>query len=83
MAVGFLVAGIVFLFVVIISLIILGLVFWIFMLVDCAKRDFKNDNEKIVWIIIIALLGILGATIYYFVVKLNDKKNKPQKKNKK
>ena len=51
------------------------------MLVDCAKRDFNKDNEKVVWIIVIALLGAIGAAIYYFVVKINDKdKTKIKKK---
>ena len=26
-------------------------VFWLFLLVDCLKRDFKKDYEKIVWIL--------------------------------
>jgi len=53
---------------------ILGTVFWILMIVDCAKRKFKNDNDKIVWIVLLALTHLLGATIYYFVVKRNGKK---------
>lgn len=52
---------------------VLAFIFWVFMLVDCAKRDFKNDNDKVVWIIVIALLGIIGAAIYYFVVKIQKK----------
>lgn len=60
-----------------IILVILFFIFWILMLVDCVKRDFKNQNEKIVWVIVIALLGIIGAAVYYFVVKISkDKKVK-------
>jgi Co/Zn/Cd efflux system component len=55
-------------------------IFWILMIVDCAKRDFKNENEKIVWIIVIVLAGWIGALIYYFAVKSNsDKKNSRRK----
>jgi len=50
------------------------LVFWILMLVDCVKRKFKEDSEKIIWVLVIALTGIIGALIYYFVVKNKDKK---------
>ncbi len=54
-------------------------IFWIWMIIDCAKRDFKKDNEKVVWIIVIVLLNAVGATIYYFAVKFQDK-NKAKKK---
>jgi len=53
---------------------IFALVFWILMLVDCAKRKFKQESEQIVWILVIALTGIIGALIYYFVVKSKNKK---------
>ena len=49
-------------------------VFWIWMIIDCAKRDFRKDVEKIVWIIIIVLAGWLGALIYLFVVKNSNKR---------
>ena len=58
---------------------ILLFVFWIWMIIDCAKRNFKKENEKIVWILVIVLLNVLGATIYYFAVKFQDK-NKAKKK---
>ena len=43
------------------------------MLVDVAKRKFKEENEKIVWILVIALTGIIGAAIYYFIIKVPNK----------
>ena len=48
-------------------------VFWVWMLIDCLKRDFKKDYEKIVWILVMIFLHILGAIVYYFVVKVADK----------
>ncbi len=64
---------------VLISLIILVIlslwVFWIWMIVDCVKRNFKNDNDKVVWILVLVFLGILGAIIYFFVIK-NKQDNK-------
>jgi len=47
-------------------LAIASLVFWIMMLIDAAK--YKTDNQ-VVWILVICLTGVIGALIYYFVVK--------------
>ena len=57
----------------IIILCILGFIFWIFMIIDVAKRDFKQENDKIIWILVVILAGIIGALIYYFVIKRPDK----------
>jgi len=57
----------------IIALSILAFVFWIFMIVDVAKRNFKKENDKIVWILVVVLAGIIGAIIYYFVIKKSNK----------
>ena len=48
-------------------------VFWLWMLVDCLKRNFKNDIEKVVWVLVLIFLHLLGALIYYFVVKIPGK----------
>lgn len=53
---------------------ILGFLFWLWMLIDCAKRDFPKANDKIVWILIIIFIQIIGAIIYYFVFKRKLKK---------
>lgn len=42
------------------------LVFWIMMLIHVLNHDVK---DKTVWVIVIIFTGILGAIIYYFVVK--------------
>lgn len=49
-------------------------VFWILMLIDCVKRKFKKDTEKIVWVLVIIYTGIIGALIYYFIVKNKGKR---------
>ena len=64
----------IFLFIIVFALAILGTIFWIFMLIDAAKRKFKSENEKVVWIVILALTSWIGAIIYYFVVKRLNKK---------
>jgi hypothetical protein len=44
-----------------------GTVLWIWMLIDCATNEPSQGNDKIVWIIIIALGGWIGALIYLLV----------------
>ena len=55
-------------------------VFWVWMLIDCLKRDFRKDVEKIAWVLVIIFLQLLGAIIYYFVVKISEKKSVKGKK---
>ena len=53
--------------------------FWIWMIIDCAKRNFKKDIDKVVWLLVIVFLSLLGASIYYFAVKVNDKKKRKKR----
>ncbi len=55
------------------ALAIFLFIFWILMLVDCATRKFKNETDKVIWILIIVFLHLLGAVIYYFIVKRANK----------
>ena len=64
-----LIAGFLLFWLVMIVAFIFLFVFWIYMLIDVAQRRFKHENDKIIWVIIVALLNWLGALIYYFVVK--------------
>lgn len=49
---------------------ILFVIFWIWMIIDCAKRKFKNDLEKIIWILVIVFTTWLGALVYFIVVRM-------------
>lgn len=44
---------------------LLGTVFWIWMLIDCAKNE-PEGEDRVIWILIIALTHLIGAAIYYF-----------------
>jgi len=46
-----------------------GTIFWILMMVDCANRKFRKADEKIMWLIVIIASYLIGALIYYFVIK--------------
>lgn len=60
---------VIFLAIAVIGLAIFLFIFWILMIIDCATRKFKDNMDKVVWMIVIVFLHILGAIIYYFVVK--------------
>jgi hypothetical protein len=69
--------------VVIFVLLVLGgtVAFWIWMLVDCARRPFEDPggNLRLVWVLVIVLAGWIGALIYLFAVKIpQDRKIKIQ-----
>ena len=38
--------------------------FWLWMLVDVAKRRYDSDSEKIAWLLIVLILNVLGAVVY-------------------
>jgi hypothetical protein len=42
-------------------------VFWIWMLVEAATKEPAQGNDKIVWILVIALTNWIGALIYFLV----------------
>ena len=41
--------------------------FWIWMLVDCLTQMDSQGNDKIIWALVILFANFLGASIYYFV----------------
>ncbi|MCZ7384944.1 MAG: PLDc N-terminal domain-containing protein [Candidatus Methanoperedens sp.] len=52
-------------------------VFWLWMLIDCLKRlDDKfatgGNNAKLIWVLVIIFTGLIGALIYYFLIKRQD-----------
>jgi hypothetical protein len=63
-------AGLMFLPLIFLFIIPFGLAFlafWIWMLVDAAQNKGLSDGERTAWVIIIALVHLLGAIIYFFV----------------
>ncbi len=56
------------------------IVFWLWMLIDCLKRPddkfaFGGNYAKIIWVLVIIFTGFIGALIYYFLIKREDKQN--------
>jgi len=58
-------------------------IFWVWMLIDCLTNEFRKDNDKIVWVLAIIFLHVLGALIYYIIVKVIKNKKLPSIKPKK
>ena len=53
--------------VVVIILILIAVVpsiIWLWMLIDCLKRDFEG---KLLWIVLLIFLTALGAILYFFI----------------
>lgn len=45
---------------------IVGFIFWLFMLIHAASKPIEH---KVAWVVIIAITGLIGAILYYFMVK--------------
>jgi hypothetical protein len=41
--------------------------FWIWMLIHAITNKGLTDTEKVLWVLIVLLLHVLGALIYFFV----------------
>lgn len=46
---------------------ILGSVFWLWMIVDCATKEPANTNDKVIWLVVIICVHLVGALLYYFI----------------
>ncbi|EEB73954.1 PLDc N-terminal domain-containing protein [Thermococcus sp. AM4] len=55
-------------------LILIQLIAVIWVIYDVVtKQQRMPDTEKIIWIIVAIFLGLIGAIVYYFVVKASGK----------
>ncbi len=62
---------------ILIPLAILFLVLWVWMLIDCIKRPddefaIGGNYAKIIWIIVIIFAGLIGALIYFVLIKREE-----------
>ena len=42
-------------------------VLWIWTLLDCIKNEPSEGNDKVVWVVVIAVMNWIGALIYLIV----------------
>ena len=48
------------------ALEILGLLFWLWMIYECATRE-PNSSEKILWLLLVVFAPVIGSLIYFLV----------------
>lgn len=57
----------------------LGLIFWtlfwfilwLLALVDVLRNNFKGQNEKLIWVLVVIFIPFLGPILYFFVGRKN------------
>jgi hypothetical protein len=65
-----------FLFIVPLLLLSFGFtIVWIIAIIDIAKSEFKNANDKIVWLLMVILLPLFGVILYFILGR--DQKIRP------
>ncbi len=47
---------------------LLSFAVWIWMVIDCAKRNKFRSGDRVVWILLLVLTGLIGMILYYFMV---------------
>ncbi|MEK7643934.1 MAG: PLDc N-terminal domain-containing protein [Patescibacteria group bacterium] len=52
---------------------IAGIIFWLWLLIDCSRRKFNNNIEKAVWIVAMIFMFPIGSIAYLIVIKLINK----------
>ncbi len=53
---------------------LIGLIALIWVIYDVLTKQTKmNTGQKVIWILVALFLGLIGAIIYYFVVKREGK----------
>lgn len=46
---------------------VFGTAFCIWMLIDCLTKEPSEGNDKLAWVVVIAVTHLIGAAIYFFV----------------
>ena len=63
---GGIIAGIFLLYGFFALLALASFVFWIVEIVDVARREFRDPNTKLLWLLVVIFAHGLGALVYYF-----------------
>jgi hypothetical protein len=45
---------------------LIGLLFWLWMIYECATRE-PNSSEKILWLLLVVFAPVIGSLIYFLV----------------
>ena len=44
---------------------------WVWTIIDIIKSEFKDNNEKILWVVLVILLPFIGTTLYFAIGSKN------------
>lgn len=58
------------------GLIYLG--FWVYVVFDCLRHDFREPNQKLIWILMVLFAPIIGTFLYLSMGKSSKKKGQFQ-----
>ena len=61
------IAWILFLLLIVLPISLAFFAFWIWMLISAIQNKGLTEGEKIAWVLVIALLHVLGSLIYFFI----------------
>jgi hypothetical protein len=53
-------------------LAIIGMVFWIWMIVDCVRNPLLRGGAKLGWLLLIIFTNWVGALIYFFIGRMRS-----------
>ena len=54
---------------IVLVVMILPTICWIWLLIDCIKRDKFRYGNKVMWIILLLFTNMLGMVVYYVLEK--------------
>ena len=54
-------------FLLIFAIGIASCVFWIWMIIDCATKETDENNNRVLWVLIIVFVHVLGALLYLLI----------------
>ena len=54
-------------------ILLLATVFWIWMLVDCAKNKSLASSHKLLWFLVIFFTHLIGALAYFIIGRSTNK----------
>ena len=46
------------------SLIVGAAVLWVWCIVDILRSDFRRDNDRVLWLLLVLLVPVLGTILY-------------------
>ncbi|HII81153.1 MAG TPA: hypothetical protein HA261_12375 [Methanosarcina sp.] len=59
--------GVSYIFLIFGFILVLSLIFWVWILADCLRKETDERNTRLIWVIVIVFTYIVGAFLYYFI----------------